>query len=255
MGDLYHPFCLTLWGVHTALSHSVILSTGQELDMKTLQLEAVEASSGPGFQPRLNVPMIPTSWSSYTNPCPSKDKPKWLKCSMTKVRGCRSSQHSKANSNWFWWAIAAAITSIFIIAALVAILCVYNGHAAPPWLYGIIISNFRSFILRATRLLIDSSMRSYLSLWLQRRGCCCLLWLKASTSTNGSTFVKMSQSHLQICKCSTPTVGSVGSPPATIHVRRVVTPFTKYSCTLLMISLGLLLWSVALLLWSVSRLI
>lgn len=224
--------------------------------MKTLQLEAVEASSGPGFQPRLNVPMILTSSSSsHTNPCPSKYKPKWLKSSMTIVRGCRSSQHSKANSNWFWWAIAAGITSIFIIAALVAILCVYNGHAAPPLLCGIIISNFRSFILRAARLLINSSMRSYLSLWLQRRGCCCLLWLKASTSTDGSTFVKMSQSHLQICKCSTPTVGSVESPPATIHVRRVVTPLTKYSCPLLMISLGFLLWSVALLPWSVSRLI
>lgn len=59
--------------------------------------------------------------------------------------------------------IASAITSIFAIAALIAILCVYNGHAAPSWLYGITVSNFISFILRATILLNDSSMRSYLS--------------------------------------------------------------------------------------------
>jgi hypothetical protein len=116
--------------------------------METLRVEAVEASSGPGSQQSLNDPLIPASSSSATNTRPSKDKPMWLKSPMTKVRGRsahkvgRSSQCSRANSNWFWWEIAAAISSILVIVGLVAILHAYNGHAAPSWPYGITVSTF-----------------------------------------------------------------------------------------------------------------
>jgi hypothetical protein len=112
--------------------------------METRRVEREEAFSGSSPQQCVAVPLISASPSSSTNT--SKAKSMLLQTSVTKDNGRRShdvgrsSSLSRASSDWFWWEIVAAISSIVVIVARVAVLYVYSDRATPSWPYGITVS-------------------------------------------------------------------------------------------------------------------